>query len=132
VWVILDGYGEVHAFSTIYRFSDTRLASVTWLPPSDHIAAVWLNRDPCARLAGDGIFYIYSPSGSRYDATGKLLFGADRPRLDWYSVRVTPDGSISVDVSEVHRASWPDSSDSATSTPTPVRPGAAARPDACR
>jgi len=131
VWVILDGYGEVHAFPTTYRVNGTRWAPVAWLSPSEEIAAMWLDRDPCARFAGDGIFYVYSPSGSRYDATGRRLLGADRPRLDWYSVDLGPDGSISVDLREVHRASWSDRDGANTSTPTPG-PRAASGGAGCR
>jgi hypothetical protein len=78
------------------------------------------------------MFYVASPGGTRYDASGRHLFGPDRPRLDWYSVRVVPDGSITVDLSEVHRASWSDADGVGTSTPTPVPRALLGVPEDCR
>jgi hypothetical protein len=100
-------------------------------PAYEELAARTLERFPCARQAGDGIFYASTGAGGHYDASGTLLFGPDRPRLDWYDVRVAPNGAISVDLSAVHRASWSDAHDAGVSTPTPVPRGALPRPDAC-
>jgi hypothetical protein len=121
VWVIRDGYGTVHAFPTTYEWSKGQMRPVRWLSRSDELARTYLDRDACTRAAGEGIFNVYSPANSRYDATGLRLFGPDRERLDWYDVEVTPTGSVQVDLGHLHRVAV--AGGTGTATPRPLRDG---------
>jgi hypothetical protein len=130
LWVILDKRGDVHAFPATYEATSTHSYTMVWLDERDSIAKGLLDADRCARAVGDGIFYVQSPSGTRFDATGRHLFGAERPTLDWFETTVNERGEISVDLGKRHRTEYPSTGTvhgsepkpgaAATATPSPV------------
>jgi hypothetical protein len=128
LWVVLDKRGGLHAFPYMYEATPTRLYQTRWLDSTDSLAQTWFKNDPCVLAVGDGIFYVQSPSGTRYDATGQYLFGAERPMLDWYETRVDSRGEISVDLGKRHRTEYSGSGTLHGSQAKPGTPGPTATP----
>lgn len=130
LWVVLDKRGDLHAFPATYEVTLERSYGVKWLDATDSLAQIWFKNDPCVLAVGDGIFYLQSPSGTRYDATGRRLFGAESRDFDWFDTRIDGRGEISVDLGKRHRTEDPDTPSNygnstpepagATATPTPV------------
>ena len=129
LWVVLDKRGDVHAFPVLYEVTPTRFYTTRWIDGREPAARGMLDSDLCVRAVGDGIFYVQSPSGTRFDATRRHLFGADRPTLDWFETTVDARGEISVDLGKRHRTEYANtgssggpgkSSPNATPTPSPA------------
>ena len=129
LWVVLDKRGNLHAFPVTYEVTLERSYGTHWLDANASLAQLWFTNDPCVLAVGDGIFVVQSPSGTRFDATGRHLFGADRPTLDWFETTVDARGEISVDLGKRHRTEYANtgssggpgkSSPNATPTPSPA------------